>query len=122
MISSKKLGNTGEELAKNYCQSDLKIKIIDKNYKCGQFGEIDLIGFKDNTYYFIEVKTRTNDYFMDIYEVVDKRKQNALVNAAKYYIIKNKLNQEYSYTIDLITINQTTNNLIYYSNIIAVNL
>lgn len=122
MNKSKLTGNTGEEIAKNYCESSLNIKIVDKNYKCSIFGEIDLVGYKNNTYYFIEVKTRANDNFMDIYEVVNKRKQKALVNAAKYYILKNKLNKNYAFTIDLITINQTTNNLQYYSNIVTVNL
>lgn len=113
---SKQTGNEGEDEATKYCIEVLHYQIQNRNYKCGKFGEIDIVCKKDNTYIFVEVKTRANNKFMDIFDVVDKRKMEALQRAAKYYILKFKLNN-YSHRIDLLTINNNTNEIGYFENI-----
>ena len=114
--NTKIIGNTGEDVACNYCQTKLHFQVVTRNYRCGKFGEIDIICKKDNSYFFIEVKTRANSRFMDIFDVIDKRKMDALKRAAEYYILKYKL-ENFSHRIDLLTINNYTNEIEYFENI-----
>ncbi len=53
---------------------------------------------------------------MDIFDVIDKRKMEALKRAADYYILKFHL-EKYSHRIDLLTINNYTNEIEYFENI-----
>lgn len=53
---------------------------------------------------------------MDIFDVIDKRKMEALKRAADFYILKYKL-YNYSHRIDLLTINNYTEKIEYYKNI-----
>jgi len=112
------LGKQGEELVADYLKESLKYKIVAKNYMCDQFGEIDIICIdKENRYVFVEVKSRTNDKFMDINQAINYRKRQALKMATKFYISKNRL-QNVSYRIDLATYNKNTGKIDYFEDIL----
>ena len=66
-------GKAGEEMAAHDLQRR-GYQIIQRNYRC-RLGEIDLIAEKDGALFFIEVKTRTSDYFGLPQENVGWRKQ-----------------------------------------------
>ena len=60
------------------------------NFNCIQ-GEIDIIAKDNNEIVFIEVKTRTSKKYGEAKEAVNKNKQKHILNAAKYYLYKNCL-------------------------------
>ncbi len=83
------LGKTGEEIATQYLIKN-GYKLLVKNFRCRQ-GEIDIIALDKNEIVFIEVKTRKNANYGHPIDAVDKRKQKHILNASKYYIYINKL-------------------------------
>lgn len=83
-------GKIGEEIALKYLISKGG-KIIEKNYRT-KIGEIDLIVGMDGELVFVEVKSRSNTNFGYPSEAVNYNKRKKIVNIAKYYIVKNSLN------------------------------
>lgn len=89
----KDLGNMGEEKASNFLIQD-GYSILARNFRTNQ-GEIDIIAKKNEEYIFIEVKTRTSIKYGEPIEAINKNKKKHIVNASKYFICKNKLNNKY---------------------------
>ena len=92
---------------KEYC-------IIEHNFQCRQ-GEIDIIA-KDNAsneYVFIEVKARSNFKYGKPVEAVNKIKQKHIIEATKYYLYKNNLENQYI-RFDIITL--YNNRICHYKN------
>ena len=87
------IGKLGENLAVKYLEKQ-EYKILERNFKCKQ-GEIDIIAMDKDEIVFIEVKTRTNKKFGVPIEAVDRTKQKHLAKAAKYYIYKRHLENEF---------------------------
>lgn len=91
--SSSKIGKKGEEIAaeflvkKGYRLVAANFKVpIGRNRVGGQVtGEIDLIGYNENTLCFVEVKTRSSDQFASPLAAVDLRKQRQIIRTAKMY-------------------------------------
>ena len=83
-------GRAGEMIALKYL-IDNKANILETNYRINS-GEIDIIAKINDELVFIEVKSRTNIKFGYPAEAVDCRKIRKIVNTAKYYILKNNLN------------------------------
>jgi len=86
-----KLGKNGEDMAVAYLKS-LEYKIITRNFRC-RLGEIDIIAYKDNTYIFVEVKTRKTLNFGRPGEAINHTKKNHLLNVAHYFIQYRRLNE-----------------------------
>lgn len=84
MKNKREVGTYYEEMAADYLIR-CGYRILEKNFSCRQ-GEIDLIA-KDGEYLvFIEVKYRSTAVFGDPGEAVDRRKQEKIYQAAKYYL------------------------------------
>lgn len=94
-------GRTGEIEATKYLEN-LEYQILCNNFRCIQ-GEIDIIAKDGREIVFIEVKTRTSTKFGEGREAVDKNKQKHILNAAKYYLYKNKLEDSFT-RIDVIEV------------------
>ncbi len=90
---NKIIGNYGEEEAAKFLKKN-KYKIIEKNYSC-KFGEIDIIAKDKNILVFVEVKSRTNEKYGAPALAVNYYKQKNIIKTAKYYIMKNKLQNEF---------------------------
>lgn len=60
-LQRKDLGVWGESTAENFLKEN-GVRIIHKNYRT-RYGEIDLIGKEEDTYLFVEVKTRQSEKF-----------------------------------------------------------
>jgi putative endonuclease len=58
MADRKKIGNLGEKFALEFLQKK-GYKLIEKNWRHGKTGEIDIIFLDNNDLVFVEVKTRT---------------------------------------------------------------
>jgi|SRR3989344_4753658 len=114
---TKSFGNYGEDLVKKYCETDLNYKILHTNYICGTMGEIDIVAKEGKTLVFIEVKSRNDDRFMPLYETINKRKKDALIRAANYFITANHFNNR-TFRIDLATYDKEKNKINYYRNIL----
>ncbi len=83
MTTNITLGNQAETLvADSLIQQGYKI--IARNYK-ERWGEIDLIGLKDDLLIFVEVKMRSKYYF-DLAQVVTESKQQKIMNTASTFI------------------------------------
>jgi putative endonuclease len=75
----------GENLAVRYL-IDQGYKILERNWRFSNFGEIDIIVHIDNTIAFVEVKTRTSDACGDPLESITRTKQKQIMRLAEIYI------------------------------------
>ncbi len=118
------IGKKGENLATDYLRNN-GFKIKEKNYWT-QWGEIDIIAEKNDTLYFIEVKSRQTLTFGMPYEAVNFYKIKALKRAVAYYIkLKNIKNKKFSLSIiSIILSRDLTKNVIklYNFNEVSDNL
>lgn len=73
----------GENLAVSYLNKK-GYRIIERNYQ-KRYGELDIIGIKDNTLVFIEVKTRKSNLYGSPLEAINYRKLKELKKTAEYY-------------------------------------
>jgi putative endonuclease len=76
-------GKYGEDLACQYLQK-LGWEIVERNFRI-RGGEIDIIAKDGETLVYVEVKTRSSDYFGRPEESVNFRKLKFLERAAKFY-------------------------------------
>lgn len=102
MREKKNLGDVGEKIAENYLK-ERGYKILDKNFRYKNFGEIDIIASKDNpssakasagkNVIFLEVKTRRktgpSEFLPEDNITFDKQKK--LVKLSQIYLSKKKL-------------------------------
>jgi len=89
MVSSKEIGQLGEEAAKKHLQR-IGYRIIDTNFS-SRMGEIDIIAYDDTVLAFIEVKARKNTRYGTPGQAVDWKKQKKIYKAAMTYLSRNKL-------------------------------
>lgn len=90
MAEHNELGKRGEELA----AAMLKKKgysILERNWRFNGW-EIDIIARTKKEIVFIEVKTRSDDYFMRPEDAVDFNRRCRLTSAATAYINYHKIN------------------------------
>jgi len=87
MDSRKHLGNFGEELAVKFLQSN-GFKIESRNVRT-RFGEIDIVGWDEETLVFVEVKTIRTKNFVSPVEKYTKKQRQRLRRMAEYYLTKN---------------------------------
>ena len=80
------LGRFGEEQAACYLRRR-GYKVLERNYRC-RSGEIDLIVSKGEYVVFVEVKLRKNADFGEAREFVTYSKQQRVIRAAEYWLIK----------------------------------
>lgn len=91
----RKFGDTGEDIAEQFLRNK-GYKILDRNYRIKNIGEIDIIGTKNGKLVFFEVKTRTDvkrQTFYPIYSSIDPRKRRNLKKLCEMYLLRHK---EYS--------------------------
>jgi putative endonuclease len=96
----KVLGIKGENLAVKFLK-EKGYRIIERNYKT-PIGEIDIIAQDGNTIVFIEVKTRTDEFFGQPFEAVNKKKRRKLKNVALLYLKRHV--REFSVRFDVLSI------------------
>lgn len=84
MNSRKEIGQNGEHLAKIYLENK-GYAIIEQNWRYKK-AEIDIIAKKDSILIFIEVKTRSYDFYGKPEESVDAKKEALIMDAAQRYM------------------------------------
>ncbi|MDO8550054.1 MAG: YraN family protein [Ignavibacteria bacterium] len=73
----------GEDKACEYLKK-LGFKILERNFRKG-YGEIDIVSLDQNVLAFVEVKTRTSNYFGTPLEAITYWKLKTLINTAQFY-------------------------------------
>ena len=117
MTSDHKLGKEGERLASDYLQKN-NFSILNKNWRSGKYGEIDIIASDINTkeLVFIEVKSRATSTD-DAKELVTKKKQSQLYKLAKSYLYLNsRENCSCRFDVIAVKINKEGNKLEHIKN------
>ena len=85
------IGKVGEDRACQYLY-EKGYDILERNFRC-RGGEIDIIAKdKSGELVFVEVKTRRNLDYGRPSEAVNNLKRKHIHKVAKFYILKNKLN------------------------------
>lgn len=100
-------GQKNERLAEQFLQQR-GLKLKERNYHCRR-GEIDLVMFDKEVLVFVEVRYRKQAKYGSAMESVDHRKQQKLIKAAQYYLMKNFPKHEPICRFDVVAIdgNQT---------------
>ncbi len=92
--NNKRTGEIGEELATKNLESN-GYMIVERNYRVGKFGEIDIIAKKDGYICFVEVKTRKTTFFGMPSEAVNRKKQAKIRKIAWMFLKSKKLEDRY---------------------------
>ncbi|MFN8255565.1 MAG: YraN family protein [Bacteroidales bacterium] len=83
------LGEKGEEIAVDYLQKK-QYRIADRNWRYKKM-EIDIVTFKDDLLVIVEVKTRSTDFIENLNELITRKKQKFLIEAANAYVEKKEI-------------------------------
>lgn len=83
-MNYRKFGNAGETLAASYLE-EKGYRILKRNFWC-KAGEVDIIAQKDDCVHFVEVKTRTGNYYGTPSESVTRHKLNRIRLVAEVYM------------------------------------
>ena len=89
MTEKRSIGNMGEDLVAAYMKEN-SYEILARNY-AKPYGEIDIIGLKDNVVCFVEVKARKSIKFGYPREAVNYYKQQRIAKASQMFLIENKM-------------------------------
>ncbi|WP_343703096.1 YraN family protein [Chitinophaga sp.] len=92
MASHHELGKKGEQMAAAYLQGK-QYELLHTNWTYGK-KEIDIIARQGNTIVFVEVKTRSTQFFGMPEEAVNNQKQELLLRAADHYLYRHSLNPD----------------------------
>ncbi len=84
-MSNKLKGKLGEKLAKDFLLNK-GFEILETNFHYSRYGELDIIAYKDNIIYFVEVKYRTTNLFGMPFEAITKSKLEKIKACAQYYL------------------------------------
>ena len=87
-VSTKDFGNWGEQRAAAYLEAK-GCKILKRNFRLGQLGEIDLIVDDQGTLVFVEVKTQSSEAMGDAATWVTRKKQRQIGKIAAAYLAFN---------------------------------
>ncbi len=80
-----------EEIASSYLK-DKGYEILQRNYYCSKYGEIDIIAKKDDVLVFIEVRSLNK---IEPQFTINPKKIKRLENCIQYYLSQNSINLDY---------------------------
>ena len=109
----KLIGAQGEQLVATYLQKQGFIILARNFYIRG--GEIDLIARKKNILVFVEVKSRSTQYF-NTSEVITLSKQKKIILTAKYFLSQNTQLDDTIYRFDVALVNAFNQKITYIPN------
>jgi len=102
-----KIGNWGQELAKEYLLQK-GYQFINQNFH-SRFGEVDLIFYDQDQLVFVEVKTRTSAAYGLPEEAITESKKEKLVQTALEYLDKNEIADD-NFRLDCLAIELDSEN------------
>jgi len=84
-MNKRGFGKQGEQIAAEYLEKN-GFTILERNFRSGRLGEIDIIASENDYICFVEVKTRTGTEFGTPIEAVNFDKRNKIKSLAWIYI------------------------------------
>ena len=96
----KTLGKIGEELAVRYLKRK-GLRILHTNWVYDH-KEIDIIAEDDHFMIMVEVKTRNINFVESPEEMIPKRKQKALIDAAESFVLIHDIDKETRFDVILV--------------------
>jgi putative endonuclease len=100
MSESHSLGQKGENAAVAFLEKE-GYRIRHRNWKSGK-RELDIVAEYYDFIVFVEVKTRTDDQWMDPRNSINREKQRSLIYAANGYIQKYNINKESRFDVIIV--------------------
>ena len=100
---NKEIGDKGEQLASYYLMQK-GYQILESNYRYKRV-EVDIIGIKNSTIVFFEVKLRSSNAFGYPEQAVTQDKAARIKTAAEYYMDNRKWDKNIRFDIIAITLN-----------------
>ena len=102
----RKFGDVGEKIAEDFLVKS-GYKILDKNYRIRNLGEIDIVGEKNGKWVFVEVKTRdiSHETSFPIGFSINNKKRKNLKRICQLYLIDKNCPQNQEWQVDAIFIN-----------------
>lgn len=97
----KDFGGRGEQIAQSYLRA-IGYEIVTNNWRCKQ-GEIDIIARHQETWVFVEVRSRHAPNTEFAFESITPRKQRRIAAAAQIYIATNQLD-DVAWRVDIIAV------------------
>lgn len=108
IITNKKLtGQWAEQQAQSFLKKQ-GLRLVKRNFNC-PVGEIDLIMRNKNTLVFIEVRYRKEDSLVSALETIDNYKQQKIIKAAKYFLVKHPIKNIDTMRFDVVAIEMENN-------------
>lgn len=102
------LGQLGENQAVLVLQQQ-GYRIIERNYRAGRWGEIDIIALHQGSLVFIEVKTRTSNHFGSPLDAISYHKKQSLKRAFHHYKLTHPQTPD-SLRFDVVAVEATIGN------------
>lgn len=84
-MNKRGFGKIGENIAADFLSKN-GFRIIERNFRSGRFGELDIIATENEYMCFIEVKTRTSNLFGNPIEAVSFKKREKIKALAWIYL------------------------------------
>jgi putative endonuclease len=105
MKDLKHFGEYGEERAVKLLSSR-GFQIVERNYRYGKLGEIDIIAQKDSLVVFAEVKNRSSSYFGGPLYSITPSKKKKIAKVAQFFLAQNPQynSKDFIHRFDLIAI------------------
>ncbi|MEE9440182.1 MAG: YraN family protein [Saprospiraceae bacterium] len=100
MAKHLELGKKGEEIAIEFLVKK-GYKILEKNWRYRR-SEVDIICMNDDILVFVEVKSRSDNYFGNPESFVTAKKETLLIDAASYYM--EKIDHQWEIRFDIIAV------------------
>ena len=104
MAQHNETGRTGEDLAVQHLQEQ-GYQVLERNWRYGK-GEVDIICKKGAFIVFVEVKTRSTNFFGQPEEAVGKTKRRYIIQAANAYVTMQDISLEVRYDIVSVLLNR----------------
>jgi len=99
-LTNREIGDIGESLAAKHLSLD-NYQILETNWRYSK-AEIDIIAKRDDILVFIEVKTRSYDYYGKPEEAVTPKQEHLIMDAAQRYM--EEVGHEWEIRFDIISI------------------
>ena len=100
LLDRRALGQRAEARAERWLQQQ-GLVAVGRNFRCRQ-GEIDLIMRSQDTLVFVEVRLRSSDSHGGALASVTPRKQQRLIQAARYYLARHPACQQLPCRFDVL--------------------
>lgn len=95
------LGSFGEDVAAHRLRSK-GYHILERNWR-SSVGEIDLIAVHEGCIIFVEVKTRTSDFFGTPEEAITSKKRTRMLGTAQRYLSNKKIS-DINWRVDVVAV------------------